>query len=91
MTCCPNCGHTFQTETRQIAGITERQRDLLIFIKSYLSENGGVAPTHNEMAHALGLSSKSGINRLVCGLEERGFIQRLKDKSRSISIVREAA
>ena len=33
-----------------------------------------VPPSFDEMRNALGLASKSGIHRLVSGLEERGYI-----------------
>jgi repressor LexA len=71
--------------------LTQRQQDLLVFIKSYLEANGGIAPSYGEMCDHLGLVSKSGINRLVRGLEERGVIRRLPHRVRSIIVVEQAA
>ncbi len=48
----------------------------------------GVSPSFDEMKDALGLKSKSGIHRLVTGLEERGFIRRLPHRARAIEVLR---
>jgi repressor LexA len=42
------------------------------------------------MRDALGLASKSGVHRLVSGLEERGYIRRLANRARAIEILRPA-
>ena len=55
--------------------LTRKQHQLLIFINERLNTTG-VAPSFDEMKEALGLKSKSGIHRLISGLEERGFIRR---------------
>ena len=41
------------------------------------------------MRKFLGLSSKSGVHRLISSLEERGFIRRLHNKARAIKIIKE--
>lgn len=63
--------------------ITPRQKDLLDFIKGFYSENGYCA-SYDEMAAAWGVNSRSTIRRLVCGLEERGFITRIPNRARCI-------
>jgi repressor LexA len=40
------------------------------------------------MKDALDLHSKSGIHRLITGLEERGFIKRLPHRARALEIIR---
>jgi repressor LexA len=40
------------------------------------------------MKDALDLKSKSGIHRLITGLEERGFIRRLPHRARAVEILR---
>ena len=40
------------------------------------------------MKDALGLKSKSGIHRLITGLEERGFIRRLPHRARALEVLR---
>jgi repressor LexA len=67
--------------------LTKKQYDLLLFIDRRLKEDG-VAPSFDEMKDALGLRSKSGIHRLMTGLEERGFIRRLPHRARALEVVR---
>jgi repressor LexA len=67
--------------------LTRKQHDLLMFINGRLAETG-VSPSFDEMKEALGLKSKSGIHRLITGLEERGFIKRLAHRARALEVVR---
>ncbi|HYE49288.1 MAG TPA: transcriptional repressor LexA [Azospirillaceae bacterium] len=67
--------------------LTRKQQELLLFIHRRLGE-GGVSPSFDEMKDALGLKSKSGIHRLITGLEERGFIRRLPHRARALEVVR---
>lgn len=67
--------------------LTKKQYDLLLFINRRLKERG-VAPSFDEMKEALGLRSKSGIHRLMTGLEERGFIRRLPHRARALEVIR---
>jgi repressor LexA len=67
--------------------LTRKQQELLLFINQRLSQ-GGVSPSFEEMKEALDLKSKSGIHRLISGLEERGFIRRLPHRARALEVVR---
>jgi repressor LexA len=67
--------------------LTRKQYELLLFINDRLGE-GGVSPSFDEMKDALGLKSKSGIHRLITGLEERGFIRRLPHRARALEVLR---
>jgi len=67
--------------------LTRKQRELLLFIDERLRD-GGVSPSFDEMKEALGLKSKSGIHRLISGLEERGFIRRLAHRARALEVLR---
>ncbi len=68
--------------------LTKKQHELLMFIKQRLAATGGVAPSFDEMKDALNLRSKSGIHRLISGLEERGFIRRLPHRARALEVTR---
>ena len=70
--------------------LTQKQSELLAFLTSHMAEHD-VPPSFDEMRDALGLASKSGIHRLVSGLEERGYIRRLANRARAIEILRPAA
>lgn len=67
--------------------LTRKQHELLMFINERLQE-AGVPPSFDEMKEALGLRSKSGIHRLITGLEERGFVRRLPHRARALEILR---
>lgn len=67
--------------------LTRKQYELLIFIDQRLKANG-VSPSFDEMKEALDLKSKSGIHRLITGLEERGFIRRLPHRARAIEVLK---
>ncbi len=67
--------------------LTRKQKELLFLIRDRLAEEG-VPPSFEEMKEALGLKSKSGIHRLITGLEERGFIKRLPHRARALEICR---
>ncbi len=66
--------------------LTKKQYELLIFINDTLKDKG-ICPSYEEMCKHLGLHSKSGIHRLVSGLEERKFIRRLPNKARALEIL----
>src|SRR5271170_2722735 len=67
--------------------LTAKQRELLLFINQRLRATG-VSPSFDEMKDALHLKSKSGIHRLIRGLEERGFIRRLPHRARALEVTK---
>ena len=67
--------------------LTRKQYELLMFIDQRLRATG-ISPSFDEMKDALDLKSKSGIHRLITGLEERGFIRRLAHRARALEVVR---
>jgi len=72
---------------RAKAMLTRKQYELLVFIDKRLKETG-VSPSFDEMKDALDLRSKSGIHRLITGLEERGFIRRLAHRARALEVLK---
>ena len=64
--------------------LTLKQNQLLNFLIIRI-QKFGVSPSYEEMCDELGLKSKSGINRIVKSLEERGYIERLENKARAIA------
>jgi len=67
--------------------LTEKQHQLLTFLIEHQAEHD-ISPSFDEMRQAIGLASKSGIHRLVSGLEERGYIRKLANRARAIEILR---
>lgn len=72
-------------------GLTRRQQDLLTFIRGYMAEHNSVAPTYEEMAAALDVKSKSNIVRLVTGLRDRGHVDFINRRARTIRIIADDA
>src|SRR6056300_224527 len=67
--------------------LTEKQHQLLTFLIEHQAEHD-ISPSFDEMRLAVGLASKSGIHRLISGLEERGYIRKLANRARAIEILR---
>ncbi len=67
--------------------LTKKQHELLMYINGHLREHG-ITPSFDEMKDAPHLKSKSGIHRLITGLEERGFLHRLPHRARALEILR---
>ena len=67
--------------------LTRKQYELLVFIDQRL-RSSGVSPSFDEMKEALDLKSKSGIHRLITGLEERGYIRRLPHRARALEVLK---
>ena len=67
-------------------GLTHRQADLLAFICGFQRAKG-YSPSGDEMCVALGTTSKSSMQGLLAGLEERGVIRRLHHRVRAIEVL----
>lgn len=67
-------------------GLTRHQRQLLAFLRDENTRSGQM-PTYEEMRRHIGLASRSGIARLLGGLEERGHIRRIPNRARAIELV----
>ena len=66
--------------------LTKQQNKLFNFLKNRIKKTN-VSPSFEEMKIAMGLKSKSGIQRLIDGLVERGFIGKKNNKKRAINIL----
>ena len=65
---------------------SRREKQLLDYIEQHIRITG-IAPTYAEMAHGIGLKSKSSIARLIEQLIERSLIRRQHGKHARRSIV----
>lgn len=70
--------------------LTPKQKRCMLSIEKYIDEHE-YAPSYDELATMNGLSSKSGIYRLVNGLVERGYLGRLANRARSMYIIKRVA
>lgn len=67
-------------------GLTERQRQVLQFIKEEIHKRG-YPPSVREIGEAIGLSSSSTVHGHLARLEEKGFIRRDPTKPRAIEVL----
>ena len=66
--------------------LTNRQKDVLDYIKSYVA-NHGYPPAVREIGAALGLNSPATIQSHITALEAKGYIKKTNSKYRSLEIV----
>ncbi len=67
-------------------GLTERQRQVLHFIKDEIRKRG-YPPSVREIGEAVGLSSSSTVHGHLARLEEKGFLRRDPTKPRAIEVL----
>ncbi len=70
--------------------LTERQRDILNFIKEF-HERNGVAPTHREICDQFGFSSYGTVYKHLSLLEKKGLIRRDWNQKRGVELVEKPA
>ena len=67
--------------------LTQQQKRLLAVLIDHFSDHD-VPPSFEELCATMALKSKSGIHRLLTGLEERGYIRRLPNRARAIEVLK---
>lgn len=67
--------------------LTTLESRLLNFVQERLEQQGG-APSFEEMRRDLQLTSKDHVSRLIDSLEEKGFVRRQPNRSRSLILLR---
>jgi len=70
--------------------VTERQRDILNFIREFQKEQG-VAPTHREICDHFGFSSYGTVYKHLSLLQKKGLIRRDWNQKRGVELVEEKA
>ena len=65
--------------------LTIKQKKLLDYIKSYYQDKA-LFPTFEEMKDNLSIKSKSGIYKLLCSLEDKGYIKKIPHKARALEL-----
>ena len=66
--------------------LTERQRDILQFIREF-QKSRGIAPTHREICDHFGFSSYGTVYKHLSLLEKKGLIRRDWNQKRGVEIV----
>lgn len=70
-------------------GLTPLQDQCYRFLRRYVAEHG-FAPSLAEIRDHLNHRSRSGAQRLLCALEERGLIRRIARRPRAIELIDES-
>src|SRR4029077_10042940 len=70
--------------------LTERQRDILQFIRDFQREQG-VAPTHREICDHFGFSSYGTVYKHLSLLEKKGLIRRDWNQKRGVELIEKPA
>jgi repressor LexA len=66
--------------------VTERQRDILNFIRDFQKERG-IAPTHREICDHFGFSSYGTVYKHLSLLEKKGLIRRDWNQKRGVELI----
>ena len=66
--------------------LTRRQREILDYLKEFIDERG-YAPSLEEIGGRFGLSSLATVHKHLMNLQEKGFIRRAWNRSRSVELV----
>ena len=66
--------------------LTERQRDILEFIREFQKERG-IAPTHREICDRFGFSSYGTVYKHLSLLEKKGLIRRDWNQKRGVELI----
>lgn len=70
--------------------LTERQRDILKFIRDF-KRREGVSPTHREICEAFGFSSYGTVYKHLSLLQKKGLIRRDWNQKRGVELVEDPA
>ena len=65
--------------------LTKRQRQILDFLNEFIDKHG-YAPSLEEVGQRFGLSSLATVHKHLTNLQEKGFIRRAWNKSRSVEL-----
>ena len=66
--------------------LTRRQREIFDFLAAFIEQHG-YAPSLEEIGRRFGLSSLATVHKHLTNLEEKGFIRRSWNRSRSVELV----
>jgi repressor LexA len=66
--------------------LTKRQREILDYLNAFIQQNG-YAPSLEEIGRKFNLSSLATVHKHLTNLQEKGFIRRAWNRSRSVELV----
>ena len=66
--------------------LTKRQREILDYVSEFIEQHG-YAPSLEEIGRRFGLSSLATVHKHLTNLQDKGFIRRAWNRSRSLELV----
>ena len=66
--------------------LTKRQREILDYLNEFIQQHG-YAPSLEEIGRKFSLSSLATVHKHLTNLQEKGFIRRAWNRSRSVELV----
>jgi repressor LexA len=66
--------------------LTKRQREILDYLNEFIAQHG-YAPSLEEIGRRFGLSSLATVHKHLTNLQEKGFIKRAWNRSRSVEMI----
>jgi repressor LexA len=66
--------------------LTKRQREILDYLNDFIQQHG-YAPSLEEIGRRFGLSSLATVHKHLTNLQEKGFIKRSWNRSRSVELI----
>lgn len=70
--------------------LTKRQREILDYLNEFIEQHG-YAPSLEEVGRRFGLSSLATVHKHLSNLQEKGFIKRTWNRSRSVELLQARA
>ncbi len=66
--------------------LTKRQREILDYLNEFIQQHG-YAPSLEEVGRRFGLSSLATVHKHLTNLQDKGFIKRAWNRSRSVEVI----
>jgi repressor LexA len=73
-------------EGYNVLPLTKRQREILDYLQDFIHQHG-YAPSLEEIGRRFGLSSLATVHKHLTNLQEKGFIKRAWNRSRSVEMI----
>jgi len=83
-------GTTRRPEEDRVLPLTKRQREILDYLNEFIQQHG-YAPSLEEVGRRFGLSSLATVHKHLTNLQEKGFIKRTWNRSRSVELLQSRA
>src|SRR5215472_7091129 len=66
--------------------VTRRQKEVIDFLETFVNRNG-YSPSFEEIARGMGLKSLATVHKHISNLEQKGVLDRVHNRSRSIEVL----